>query len=98
LTLSLAASFALPAGAGGRNIFGSWSSSFGRRNACAYHVTQQGKAVMTVNDILRHKGSHVVTIEPTATLAAAVRMLAPNRLAVLPSKSRFSGFFPQLSP
>jgi CBS domain-containing protein len=38
---------------------------------------------MTVNDILRHKGSHVVTIEPTATLAAAVRMLAQHRIGAL---------------
>ena len=38
---------------------------------------------MTVNDILLHKGNHVVTIEPTATLAAAVRMLAQHRIGAL---------------
>jgi CBS domain-containing protein len=38
---------------------------------------------MTVNDILRHKGSHVITIEPTATLAAAVRMLVQHRIGAL---------------
>jgi CBS domain-containing protein len=38
---------------------------------------------MTVNDILLHKGSEVVTIEPTATLAAAVRKLAQHRIGAL---------------
>jgi CBS domain-containing protein len=38
---------------------------------------------MTVNDILRQKGNHVITIEPTATLAAAVRMLAQHRIGAL---------------
>ena len=38
---------------------------------------------MTVNDILRHKGSHVVTIEPTAPLAVAVRMLAQHHIGAL---------------
>lgn len=30
---------------------------------------------MTVNDILRHKGSEVFTIEPVAAVAAAMRMM-----------------------
>jgi CBS domain-containing protein len=38
---------------------------------------------MTVNDILLHKGSEVITIEPTATLAAAVRMLVQQRIGAL---------------
>jgi CBS domain-containing protein len=38
---------------------------------------------MTVNDILRHKGTQVVTIEPTATVAAAVRKLAQHRIGAL---------------
>jgi CBS domain-containing protein len=38
---------------------------------------------MTVNDILQHKGSEVVTIEPAATVAAAVRMLAQRRIGAL---------------
>ena len=38
---------------------------------------------MTVNDILLHKGSQVITIEPATTLAAAVRMLAQRRIGAL---------------
>src|SRR5258708_38371636 len=38
---------------------------------------------MTVNDILLHKGSEVITIEPTATLAAAGRMLVQQRIGAL---------------
>jgi CBS domain-containing protein len=38
---------------------------------------------MTVNDILLHKGSQVITIEPTATVAAAVRMLVQQRIGAL---------------
>ncbi len=38
---------------------------------------------MTVNDILLHKGTQVITIEPTATVAAAVRMLAQRRVGAL---------------
>jgi CBS domain-containing protein len=38
---------------------------------------------MTVNDILLHKGSQVITIEPTATVAAAVRMLVQRRIGAL---------------
>jgi CBS domain-containing protein len=38
---------------------------------------------MTVNDILLHKGSEVITIEPTATVAAAVRMLVQRRIGAL---------------
>jgi len=38
---------------------------------------------MTVNDILRHKGNHVITIEPTAALAAAVRTLVQHRIGAL---------------
>ena len=38
---------------------------------------------MTVNDILLHKGSEVITIEPAATLAAAVRMLVQQRIGAL---------------
>jgi CBS domain-containing protein len=38
---------------------------------------------MTVNDILRHKGSDVITIEPTAALAAAVRALVQHRIGAL---------------
>jgi CBS domain-containing protein len=39
---------------------------------------------MTVNDILLHKGSNVITIEPTATVAAAVQMLVQHRVGALP--------------
>jgi CBS domain-containing protein len=45
---------------------------------------QAREAVMTVNGILLHKGSQVITIEPTATVAAAVRMLAQHRIGALP--------------
>ena len=38
---------------------------------------------MTVNEILLHKGSKVITIEPTATVAAAVRMLVEQRIGAL---------------
>lgn len=38
---------------------------------------------MTVNDILLHKGSDVITIEPTATVGAAVRTLAQHRIGAL---------------
>jgi CBS domain-containing protein len=38
---------------------------------------------MTVNDILLHKGSEVITIEPAATVAAAVRMLVQRRVGAL---------------
>lgn len=38
---------------------------------------------MTVNDILLDKGSEVFTIEPAATVAAAVRMLAQRRVGAL---------------
>jgi CBS domain-containing protein len=38
---------------------------------------------MTVNDILRYKGNHVVTIEPAAALAAAVRTLVQHRIGAL---------------
>jgi CBS domain-containing protein len=38
---------------------------------------------MTVNDILLHKGGEVTTIEPTAALATAVRVLAQRRIGAL---------------
>ena len=38
---------------------------------------------MTVNDILLQKGNQVLTIEPTATLATAVQMLAQRRIGAL---------------
>jgi CBS domain-containing protein len=38
---------------------------------------------MTVKAILHHKGSDVVTIEPTATLAAAIKRLAERRIGAL---------------
>jgi CBS domain-containing protein len=38
---------------------------------------------MTVNDILLLKGDQVITIEPTATIAAAVRTLAQHRIGAL---------------
>jgi CBS domain-containing protein len=38
---------------------------------------------MTVKAILSRKGSEVLTIEPTATLAAAVKMLAQRRIGAL---------------
>ena len=38
---------------------------------------------MTVNDILSQKGDHVLTIEPTATLAEAVQILARRRIGAL---------------
>jgi CBS domain-containing protein len=38
---------------------------------------------MTVNDILLDKGSDVITIEPTASVGAAVRMLAQHRIGAL---------------
>jgi CBS domain-containing protein len=44
---------------------------------------QIGRLSMTVNDILLNKGSQVITIEPTATLAAAVRMLTERRVGAL---------------
>ena len=38
---------------------------------------------MTVNDILSQKGNQVLTIEPAATLATAVTMLAQRRIGAL---------------
>jgi CBS domain-containing protein len=38
---------------------------------------------MNVNHILSRKGHDVFTIEPTATLGAAVKMLAENRIGAL---------------
>jgi CBS domain-containing protein len=38
---------------------------------------------MTVKTILSHKGSDVLTIEPTATLKAAIDMLAARRIGAL---------------
>jgi CBS domain-containing protein len=38
---------------------------------------------MTVKDILSAKGTEVLTIEPTATLATAVQMLAQRRIGAL---------------
>lgn len=38
---------------------------------------------MTVKTILTHKGSEVLTIEPTATLKAAIEMLAAHRIGAL---------------
>jgi len=38
---------------------------------------------VTVNDILSQKGDHVLTIEPTATLAEAVQILARRRIGAL---------------
>jgi len=38
---------------------------------------------MTVNDILLHKGSQVITIEPATTVAAAVRTLVQRRIGAL---------------
>ena len=38
---------------------------------------------MTVNDILSQKGNQVLTIEPTATLATAVQILAQRRIGAL---------------
>jgi CBS domain-containing protein len=38
---------------------------------------------MTVNDILLHKGNQVITIEPAATVAMAVRMLVQHRIGAL---------------
>ncbi len=38
---------------------------------------------MTVKSILSQKGSHVLTIEPAATLAAAVKLLAERRIGAL---------------
>ena len=38
---------------------------------------------MTVNDILSQKGNQVLTIEPAATLAEAVEMLARRRIGAL---------------
>ncbi len=39
---------------------------------------------MTVNDILLHKGNQVVTIDPAATVAAAVQTLSKHRIGALP--------------
>jgi CBS domain-containing protein len=38
---------------------------------------------MTVDSILSHKGDEVLTIEPTATLAAAVQTLTQRRIGAL---------------
>ncbi len=38
---------------------------------------------MTVNDILSRKGIDVLTIEPTATLAAAVKIMSERRIGAL---------------
>jgi len=38
---------------------------------------------MTIKSILTHKGNNVVTIEPTANLAAAARLLAERRIGAV---------------
>ena len=38
---------------------------------------------MTIKSILTHKGSNVVTIEPTANLAAAAKLLAQRRIGAV---------------
>lgn len=38
---------------------------------------------MTVKSVLSRKGTNVITIEPTATLAAAVKVLAERRIGAL---------------
>jgi CBS domain-containing protein len=55
-----------------------------RRSAPNLQCGKHWEAVMTVNDILLHKGTHVITIEPDATVAAAVRMLSKHRIGALP--------------
>jgi len=45
--------------------------------------TGRGRRPMTVKTILSGKGSNVVAIEPTATLEAAVAMLAQHRIGAL---------------
>src|SRR3984893_203590 len=44
---------------------------------------QTRRLPMTVKAILSRKGNEVLTIEPTATLAAAVKMLAQRRVGAL---------------
>src|ERR1700674_1759517 len=44
---------------------------------------QTRRLPMTVKAILSRKGNEVLTIEPTATLAAAVKMLAQRRIGAL---------------
>jgi CBS domain-containing protein len=50
-------------------------------NASAFRCKKE--AAMTVNSILSHKGDEVLTIEPTATLAAAVQTLTQRRIGAL---------------
>jgi CBS domain-containing protein len=46
-------------------------------------VAKAREAAMTVKAILGNKGGDVVTIEPTANLAAAVKLLAERRIGAL---------------
>jgi len=57
-------------------------SKIGRRSA-ARMTTGQGRRPMTVKTILSTKGSDVVTIEPTATLEAAIASLAARRIGAI---------------
>jgi CBS domain-containing protein len=54
-----------------------------RSNASATGADAARRLPMTVKAILSQKGSQVLTIEPTATLAAAVAMLAQRRIGAL---------------
>jgi CBS domain-containing protein len=59
------------------------SRFIGQRQLPAQLRDAAREAVMTVNDILLDKGNQVVTIEPAATVAAAVRKLAERRIGAL---------------
>jgi CBS domain-containing protein len=50
---------------------------------CGSHRDRSREATMTVKAILSVKGSDVVTIEPTANLESAARILADRRIGAL---------------
>jgi CBS domain-containing protein len=63
-------------------IRGKWSSLVSVETR-PQNAMQQGRLPMTVNDILSQKGNQVLTIEPAATLATAVQLLAQRRIGAL---------------
>src|SRR5262249_5171360 len=60
-----------------------WGSDVRRSAPTTRAQMQHGRLSMTVNDILLHKGSQVITIEPAATLATAMRMLVQQRIGAV---------------
>jgi CBS domain-containing protein len=60
-----------------------WSGEDAPHVGCGLVPDSIREAAMNVKDILARKGDDVLTIEPTATLATAMEMLARRRIGAL---------------